>query len=72
MRVLTKRAAERRLGTYGLPVLLWTTSRVENGRHQAVIADYTRIPGYTVAYAVAVYTSAGDMVDRFNVGREGT
>lgn len=70
MRVLTEQQARTLLARrYGLPVFLWVTGRVESAKYQAVICDYSQLPGYTVKYAVGVYNAAGDLLERFNINK---
>lgn len=66
MRIDTVHATEgaaRLLWKYELPVILWATCSVDGGKYQAIICEYSS------QFAVAVYDSEGELVERFNVSK---
>lgn len=67
---MTKKEAVEILNSYGMTVLFWNSMTIRTGTHEACICDYTQLDGYTVAYAIEVYSYKEErQVERFNIMR---
>lgn len=71
--VLTLEQARARLARLGHPSVpglgVVGSMSLTGPAGQVLVCDYSRLPGYAVGLAIAVYDRAGGLLDRFNTAR---